>query len=106
LAPTAGVAHVKLKIPADVLKKLNEKHGVTFHQVVECFANRNGAVLYDVREEHRTNPPTKWFIAETDMGVKLKVVYIRTDSEVIVKTAYPPNPEEIDIYCKKANVRF
>jgi hypothetical protein len=97
---------VKLIIPPDVLQKLNEKHSVSKAQVVECFANRDGPVLYDTREEHQTDPPTKWFIAETDMGMKLKVVYIRTDKEVIVKTAYPPNAEEIDIYTRKANVRF
>lgn len=40
------------------------------------------------------------------MGMKLKVVYIRTDSEFIVKSVFPPNAEELDIYCRKANVKF
>ena len=61
-------------------------------------------MLEDPRAEHKTNPPTKWFIAETDVGVKLKIVYMReADSNtVIIKTAYQPNCEEIRIYNKFA----
>lgn len=97
---------VKLSICPNVLQKLKEKHGVSRAQVFECFANRQGPMLLDTREEHKTNPPTKWFISETDMGLKLKIVYIRTDSEFVVKSAYPPNFEELDIYARKAHVSF
>lgn len=62
--------------------------------------------MTDTRLDHVTDPPTRWFIAETDMGRKLKVVYIRTDSGIAVKTAYPPNQVELEIYAKVANVRF
>lgn len=97
---------MKLSISPGVLKKLEEKHGVSKSQVIECFANRRGPFLTDTRLNHQTHPPTRWFIAETDMGLKLKVVYIRTDSEFIVKSVFPPNAIELEIYSSKANVRF
>ena len=97
---------MKLSISPSVLQKLKEKHGVSRAQVIECFANRQGPFLTDNREDHQSDPPTKWFIAETDMGRKLKIVYIRTDNAFIVKTAYPPDFEELDIYARKANVTF
>lgn len=79
---------------------------MTMAQVLECFANRVGKFLTDTRLDHQTDPPTKWFIAETDMGVRLKIVYIRTDTEFMVKTAYPPSPEELAIYAKVAGVTY
>lgn len=97
---------VKLSISPGVLQKLKEKHGVTRSQVIECFANRIGPMLTDDRLDHQTDPPTRWFIAETDMGRRLKVVYIRTDKEFIVKTAYPPNPEELSIYAVLGKVTY
>lgn len=93
-------------IPDSVLQKLMAKHNVAASEVIECFANRKGPSLTDNREEHRTNPPTRWFIAETDMGRKLKVVYIPIDNSFIIKTAYPANPIELEIYRKVAGVCF
>lgn len=89
-----------------VLLKLTKKHKVSVGEVLECFANRVGPSLTDKRLNHQTNPPTRWFIAETDMGRKLKVVYILVDNSFEVKTAYPPNQTEIDIYTNVANVCF
>lgn len=97
---------MRLYISDAVRSKLDQRHKVTESEVIECFANRLGSMLIDTREEHKTDPPTKWFIAETDMGRKLKVVYIRTDKGIAIKTAYPPNPVELDIYARIANVRF
>lgn len=97
---------MKLSISPGVLNKLKEKHGVSKLQVIECFANRTVPFLTDNRLDHQTDPPTRWFIAETDMGVKLKVVYIRTDTDFVVKTAYPPNAEEIAIYAALGYVCF
>jgi hypothetical protein len=90
----------------DVRKKLAEKHKVSEDEVRQCFENREGDYLEDPREEHRTDPPTHWFVAETNRLRVLKVVFvarkIKTESgseiRVDIKTAYPANPTEIDIY--------
>jgi hypothetical protein len=70
-------------------------------EIIQCFANRLGEYLLDEREDNKTDPPTKWFVAETDYGRKLKVVFMhKEDVGVIIKTAYDPNSEEIRIYRK------
>jgi hypothetical protein len=94
---------MNLKISPAVLKKLAEKHGVSEAQIVECFANRTGKMLLDNREQHRTNPPTQWFISETDYAVKMKVVFIQhPGGQVEIKSAFPPNETELCIYTKHA----
>lgn len=82
--------------------KLEIKHGITIEQVYECFANRQGDFLEDSREDHKTDPPTLWFVAETDYGIKLKVVFIKNGKDIILKTSYPANETEIDIYSRMA----
>jgi uncharacterized DUF497 family protein len=89
-----------------VLEKLTKKHNVAVSEVLECFANRRGKSLTDSRVNHATNPPTRWFVAETDMGRKLKVVYMIVDNSFEIKTAYPANQQEMDIYMRVAGVRF
>ena len=84
-------------------KLANKEPPVTEAEIEQCFANRDGAFLLDVREEHRTNPPTKWFISETDHGRKLKVVFIKHidgdhKGSVEIKSAYSPNDTEYRIY--------
>ena len=58
--------------------------------------------LFDQREDHKTDPPTLWFIADTDMSKKLKIVFIQKDGDIILKTAYLANEAEISIYEKFA----
>jgi hypothetical protein len=89
-----------------VLLKLTKKHSVAVSEVLECFANRRGPPLKDTREGHTTNPPTLWFVAETDMGRKLKVVYMAVGNSFEVKTAYPANQVEIGIYTTVAKICF
>jgi uncharacterized DUF497 family protein len=90
-----------LRVSPRVGEKLAQKHGVSVGEVLECFANRCGAALKDTRAEHRTDPPSLWFVAETDRGRTLKVVFmVMPDGEFEIKTAYPANPEEIRIYKK------
>jgi hypothetical protein len=44
-----------------------------------------------------------WFIAETDYGRKLKVVFMqKPDGCVLIKTAYEANKKELRIYAKFA----
>jgi len=71
---------------------------VTEVEIVQCFANREGAYPLDTREEHRTDPPTRWIGAETDFGRTLKVVFIHKNDDVIIKTAYDANDAERRIY--------
>ncbi len=89
-----------LYISPRVREKLKAKHNVTEAQILQCFANRVGAQLVDNRPEHRTTPPTMWFISETDYGIKLKVCFILDPSTnmVEIKSAFPPNEKEVEIY--------
>lgn len=85
------------------LKKLDVKHHVTRSEVEECFYNRLKGLLEDTREQSKTNPPTMWFIAETDDERLLKVVFIELDDGTYaIKTAYEPNNDEVNIYEKYA----
>ncbi len=87
-----------LKISEAVLKKLKDTHGVTKSEVEQCFRNRNGQLLVDNRALTKTNPSTLWFLARTNKGRELKIVYIQKGRVVELKTAYEPNEVEISIY--------
>ena len=89
------------QISDDVERKIREKHGVAFDEIIECFINRTGRYLRDTREQHRTTPPTEWFIAETDEGRRLKIVFMQYPDAIVIKTAYEPDPEEERIYAEK-----
>jgi hypothetical protein len=73
---------------------------VTQSEIEQCFTNRTGIYLIDTREEHESDPPTRWFIAETYFGRKLKVVFVPRLPNIVIRTAYDPNPTEIQIYNK------
>lgn len=87
-----------LNISDAVLRKLKNSHGVVQSEVEQCFQNRQGRLLTDNRALTRTNPPTLWFIACTNKGRALKIVYIHKGEIVELKTAYDPNDEEARIY--------
>ena len=95
---------MKLNISAQVREKLEKKHGVTENEIRQCFENREGGFLEDAREEHQTDPPTQWFVAETNKRRKLKVVFIARQTKdgirIAIRTAYPANADEIRIYEK------
>ncbi len=83
-----------------VIEKIENEHGVSFLEVEEAFFNHGTKYVIDTRESHRTNPPTVWFIGETFEGRLLKVVLIPKAEEgiAILRTAYEPSLEEIEIY--------
>ncbi len=85
-----------------VRKKLEQKHGVKEEEILECFINRIKGYLEDTRVNNRTDPPTMWFIAETDRRRLLKIVFIEINGIYEIKTAYKPNTEEVKIYEKYA----
>lgn len=89
-----------LIISRDIREKLASKHNVCEEEVAQCFANRTGKYLLDTREEHASDPPTQWFISETDFARKLKVVFIHRGEDIFIRTAYTPNENELRIYAK------
>jgi len=95
---------MNISISPRVLAKLVGKHGVSGFEVRECFLNRDGGFLEDIREQHRSFPPTQWFVSATNKGRLLKIVFIlRRTADVArceIRTAYEPNAEEVRIYGK------
>lgn len=91
-----------LFISPRVREKLLTKHKVTESQIQQCFENKAGRDLIDNRPAHRTDPPTRWFIAQTNHGIRLKVCYIFDPATKVVdlKSAFPPNEDEERIYAK------
>lgn len=87
-----------LLISQKVLQKLHDKHSVCRREVAKCFENCKEQPLGDDREDHRTEPPTFWFLARTNRNRLLKVVYIQNEQTFTLRTCYEPNEEEIRIY--------
>lgn len=87
-----------LIISPRVREKLALRHRVTEDEIIQCFANREGKYLIDKREEHATDPPTRWFVAETDVGRLLKVMFMQTNEGIVIKSAYEPSEAVIRIY--------
>lgn len=95
--------YMNLNISPKVRQKLAAKHNVEIHEVEQCFCNREKGFLKDTREDHKTDPPTLWFIAETNFGRKLKIIFIiLEDKSVSIKSAFPPNDIELKIYSRHA----
>jgi uncharacterized DUF497 family protein len=94
----------EIKCSDKTREKLQTKHNVDVAEILQCFKNRDPhkRVLTDTREEHRTDPATCWFLAETNAGRLLKVCFIpphlANGNAVEIKTAFDPNEYEIRIY--------
>ncbi len=95
-------ASAALVISPEIRAKLKIKHSVEESEVIEAFANRERGFLIDIREEHLTDPPTEWFVAETDRGRKLKICFVRTNGNIYLKTAYTAESHIVDIYERHA----
>lgn len=91
---------LNLIVSSAIRDKLLDKHCVKEGEVHECFFNRDGPYLEDDAEDHRTDPPSYWFIAETNRGRRLKVVFVAKDGNVYLKTAYNANEKSERIYTK------
>lgn len=90
---------MKIIISSRVREKLDVKHdGVSIREIRECFANRDGKILIDSREDHLTNPLTRWFIAETNFGRELKICYMPIRDELHIKTAFEPDDDDRRAY--------
>lgn len=86
-----------------IIDKLRDKHQVDRREVEQCFDNKCGTFLRDDREDHRSDPPTLWFVAPTNRGRLLKVVFIYRDGKVFLRTAYEADEAAQKIY--NANAR-
>lgn len=87
-----------LIISSDILAKLKEKHNVSRREVEQCFENKVGRYVMDEREDHRTDPPTLWFVAPTNCERLLKVIFVFADGNVHIKSAFEPGESVIEMY--------
>lgn len=85
-------------ISEEMLKKLNSKHQVTRVDVQQCFTNKCGPNLEDTRENNKTDPPTLWFIAPTNKGELMKIIFVYRDGKIFLKSAYKADEISIRIY--------
>lgn len=93
------------KFSRAVAEKLRTKHNLTEKEVMECFANGEGIYFIDSREEHKTDPPTKWFMAPTNHGRMLKVCFILEAGDIVIKTAFEPDkPVHLETYIRSAGL--
>lgn len=94
-------------ISPKVLEKLAKKHQVNSREVRECFLNYEMRLfLKDNRDNHRTEPPTLWFIGETYRSRKLKIIFIAKKGKIHIKSAFDPNVEEkriFDSHCRQCD---
>jgi hypothetical protein len=90
-----------IRISPDVLEKITERN-IRVIEIDQCFLNRAGGLCDDTRAHHLTNPITKWFVAETDKGRLLKIMYVPTAEGVDLKSAYEAKAEICRIYEKYA----
>ena len=93
---------LNLLVSSATLIKLRDRHKVSRREIEQCFENLDGGYLLDDREEHRTDPPTLWFVANTNTGRNLKVVFIFLDGNIHIKSAYEPAPAVVAMYQRKA----
>lgn len=86
-------------------KLLRPDHAVKEEEVRECLLNHDGFYLIDEDEDNATDPPTEWFIGETDRGRLLKIIFVFRDGNLFLKSAYPANEKTQRIYSQLKNGR-
>ena len=89
---------MSLIVSPNVQRKLAAKHNVTRDEIEQCFMNHDGAYLTDEREEHATSPPTLWFIGTTDVGRRLKIVFVPEHGNLYLRTAFTPTSKQAGVY--------
>ena len=89
---------INLIISKAVLDKILARHKVTEREIEQCFHNITGGFLEDDREQHKTIPPTLWFVSTTNTGRVLKVIFVRKGGKIHLKSCYEPTLQVIDIY--------
>jgi hypothetical protein len=91
---------MKLVATEAVRAKLWDKHEVGIEEAEEAWRNCDGPWLIDEREKNKTQPPTVWALAWTDLGRLLKIVVIphKAKGIAVLRTAYEPDEEELELY--------
>lgn len=95
----------RLLFAPSIVEKISTKiPSVSLMEVEEAFCQWDGFWVLDDREDHKTVPPTYWFISETFDGRLLKVVIkpVPDTDFAYVRTAYDAQKMEIQIYDQKA----
>mgnify|MGYP000334592896 CR=1 FL=1 len=95
-----------LIIPPDIEKKIgqDDHDNITVKEVHECFANHCGRYAYDKRPEHLdgSGQPSPWFVANTNHGRCLKIMFVHDGGDVYLKSAYPATVKVQDVYNRYA----
>lgn len=90
-------------ISPQIKDKLDLKHDVKVGEVHECFFNVEGPYLEDTEEDHQTDPASYWFIAPTNRGRLLKVIFVLRDEKLYLKSAFDANAKSKRIYAERSN---
>ncbi len=90
---------MKIRISPAIVEKL-ESRNISEKDLCQCFENIEGGYLEDIREEHKTDPATQWFVAPTNRQRKLKVMFILRDGHFDIKSAYDATDQICEIYKK------
>lgn len=79
----------------------DDTHGnVSREEVDECFENHDGRYCEENRPEHKDSDgvPSLWFVGETNHRRKLKIMFVRRDRDIYLKSAYPATTKVCEIY--------
>ncbi|HJV72722.1 MAG TPA: ADP-ribosyl-(dinitrogen reductase) hydrolase [Noviherbaspirillum sp.] len=90
---------MKIRISQKIQEKIDSRN-ISQLELWQCFHNIEGDYLEDTRAEHLTDPITQWFVAETDKGRLLKIMFVSRDDGVELKSAYEASDEICRIYRK------
>ncbi len=95
---------MKLIISPKIREKLADNdHLVSEDEIRECFGNLKHRPILDTREQHRTDPLTRWFVSETDGGRMLKIMYVPVPGVgIVIKSAYNATELIQSLYKKHA----
>jgi len=74
-------------------------HQLQSKKLLNVFKIPQNGLYIDNRQQHKTKPPTRWFIAETDSMRRLKIVFITYPSgDHVIKSAFEPDEYEEKVY--------
>lgn len=90
---------MQIRLSRAIAEKLDGRN-ISERELCQCFENVEGSYLEDPREEHKTDPATYWFVAPTNKGRMLKIMFIIRGEYADIKSAYDASEEIIRIYNK------
>ena len=87
-----------------VRDKIRVTHDVDWIEVEEAFFTSAPPYPLDKRPQHKTKPPTQYFIAETFDERLLKVCFTIKDGTIWVKSAFDPDEADIIRFLKDGGI--